>query len=142
MYSTQHMLKFNTQVRVRYADTDKMGVVYYSNYAVFYEVGRTELFHSLGIPYSLLEERGIALPVVELVCHYHKSARYDDLLTVEVSIEERPTAKIKFGYKIFNEAGDLLNDGSTTLVFLDMKSGRPVRAPKDVLERIDAASQG
>lgn len=136
-----YMLKFNTQVRVRYADTDKMGVVYYSNYAVFYEVGRTELFRSLGIPYSLLEERGVALPVVELISHYHKSAHYDELLDVEVSVSERPTAKIRIEYKIFNEAGDLLNDGSTTLVFLDMKSGRPMRAPKEVLERIDAASQ-
>ncbi len=133
------MLKFNTQVRVRYADTDKMGVVYYSNYAVFYEVGRTEMFRSLGVPYSSLEEQGIALPVVELVCHYHRSAHYDELLNVEVTIPERPTAKIKIDYKIFNEEGVLLNDGSTTLVFLDIKSGRPVRAPKEVLDRIDAA---
>lgn len=133
------MLKFNTQVRVRYADTDKMGVVYYSNYAVFYEVGRTEMFRSLGVPYSSLEERGIALPVVELVCHYHRSAHYDELLNVEVTIPERPTAKIKIDYKIFNEEGILLNDGSTTLVFLDIKSGRPVRAPKEVLDRIDAS---
>ncbi len=132
------MLKFNTQVRVRYADTDKMGVVYYSNYAVFYEVGRTEMFRSLGVPYSSLEEQGIALPVVELVCHYHRSAHYDELLNVEVTIPERPTAKIKIDYKIFNEEGVLLNDGSTTLVFLDIKSGRPVRAPKEVLDRIDA----
>lgn len=133
------MLKFNTQVRVRYADTDKMGVVYYSNYAVFYEVGRTEMFRSLGVPYSSLEEQGIALPVVELVCHYHRSAHYDELLNVEVTIPERPTAKIKIDYKIFNEEGVLLNDGSTTLVFLDIKSGRPIRAPKEVLDRIDAA---
>ncbi len=133
------MLKFNTQVRVRYADTDKMGVVYYSNYAVFYEVGRTEMFRSLGVPYSSLEEQGIALPVVELVCHYHRSAHYDELLNVEVTIPERPTVKIKIDYKIFNEEGVLLNDGSTTLVFLDIKSGRPVRAPKEVLDRIDAA---
>lgn len=133
------MLKFNTQVRVRYADTDKMGVVYYSNYAVFYEVGRTEMFRSLGVPYASLEEQGVALPVVELVCHYHRSAHYDELLNVEVTIPERPTAKIKIDYKIFNEEGVLLNDGSTTLVFLDIKSGRPVRAPKEVLDRIDAA---
>ncbi len=133
------MLKFNSQVRVRYADTDKMGVVYYSNYAVFYEVGRTEMFRSLGVPYSSLEEQGIALPVVELVCHYHRSAHYDELLNVEVTIPERPTAKIKIDYKIFNEEGVLLNDGSTTLVFLDIKSGRPVRASKEVLDRIDAA---
>lgn len=134
------MIKFNTNVRVRYADTDKAGVVYYANYALFYEVGRTELFRSLGLPYSKIEEKyGIVLPVVELISHYHRSARYDDLLNVEVVIPERPTARIKFEYKIFNEEGVLLNDGSTTLVFVDTKTGRPVRAPKEVMALLDEA---
>lgn len=134
------MLTTTTQVRVRYADTDKMGVVYYSNYAVFYEVGRTEMFRSLGIPYSLLEEQGVALPVVELISHYHKSARYDDLITVESTIEALPTVKIKINYRILNEDGVLLNDGSTTLVFVDMKTGRPTRCPKHVLDIIQEAA--
>ena len=128
-------IKTTTKVRVRYADTDKMGVVYYSNYAVFYEVGRTEMFRELGIPYSLLEERGVALPVVELVSHYHKSARYDDLITVET------TVKIKINYRILSEDGVLLNDGSTTLVFVDIKTGRPVRCPKDVLDVLEKSSK-
>ena len=126
------MLTYKTEVRVRYADTDKMGVVYYSNYAVFYEVARTELFRSLGLPYSLLEEQGVALPVVELISHYHKSARYDDLLTVEATIENKPTAKITFKYRVLDEKGVLLNDGETTLVFLNMKTGRPMRMPENV----------
>lgn len=134
-------IKTTTKVRVRYADTDKMGVVYYSNYAVFYEVGRTEMFRELGIPYSLLEERGVALPVVELVSHYHKSARYDDLITVETSVETLPTVKIKINYRIFSEDGVLLNDGSTTLVFVDIKTGRPVRCPKDVLDVLEKSSK-
>ncbi len=134
-------IKTTTKVRVRYADTDKMGVVYYSNYAVFYEVGRTEMFRELGIPYSLLEERGVALPVVELVSHYHKSARYDDLITVETSVETLPTVKIKINYRILGEDGVLLNDGSTTLVFVDIKTGRPVRCPKDVLDVLEKSSK-
>ncbi|MEE1347160.1 MAG: thioesterase family protein [Bacteroidales bacterium] len=134
-------IKTTTKVRVRYADTDKMGVVYYSNYAVFYEVGRTEMFRELGIPYSLLEERGVALPVVELVSHYHKSARYDDLITVETSVETLPTVKIKINYRILSEDGVLLNDGSTTLVFVDIKTGRPVRCPKDVLDVLEKSSK-
>lgn len=136
-----NILTRTTTVRVRYADTDKMGVVYYSNYAVFYEVGRTEMFRSLGIPYSLLEEQGVALPVIELVAHYHKSARYDDLITVETSIETLPTVKIKINYRILSEDGTLLNDGSTTLVFVDMKTGRPVRCPQRVLEILKNASE-
>lgn len=135
------MLTTETQVRVRYADTDKMGVVYYSNYAVFYEVGRTEMFRSLGIPYSLLEEQGIAMPVVELICHYHKSAHYDDLITIQTSLESIPAVKVKISYRILNEKGELLNDGSTTLVFVDMKTGRPVRCPANVLEIITKASE-
>ena len=134
-------IKTTTKVRVRYADTDKMGVVYYSNYAVFYEVGRTEMFRELGIPYSLLEEKGVALPVVELVSHYHKSARYDDLITVETSVETLPTVKIKINYRILSEDGVLLNDGSTTLVFVDIKTGRPVRCPKDVLDVLEKSSK-
>lgn len=134
-------IKTTTKVRVRYADTDKMGVVYYSNYAVFYEVGRTEMFRELGIPYSLLEERGVALPVVELVSHYHKSARYDDLITVETSVETLPTVKIKINYRILSEDGVLLNDGSSTLVFVDIKTGRPVRCPKDVLDVLEKSSK-
>lgn len=135
------ILTTTTNVRVRYADTDKMGVVYYSNYAVFYEVGRTELFRSLGIPYSLLEEQGVALPVIELISHYHKSAHYDDLIAVETSIEEMPSVKIKINYRILSEDGVLLNDGSTTLVFVDMKTGRPTRCPQSVLEIIKKASE-
>lgn len=136
------ILTKKTSIRVRYADTDKMGVVYYSNYAVFYEVGRTEMFRSLGIPYSLLEEQGVSLPVIELVSHYHRSARYDDLITVESSIESLPTVKIKINYRILSEDGALLNDGSTTLVFVDMKTGRPVRCPQSVLDTLKKASDG
>ena len=135
------MLKFSTPIRVRYADTDKMGVVYYSNYAVFYEVARTELFRSIGIPYSKLETEGIAMPVVELISHYHKSAHYDELITVEATVEERPTAKVIIKYRILGPTGELLNDGQTTLVFVDMKTGRPTRAPKYVLDAFDAQTK-
>lgn len=131
------MIKFRTTLRVRYADTDRMGVVYYSNYAVFYEVARTEMFRALGVAYSDLEKKGVALPVVELVSHYHKSARYDDLLTLEAYIEELPTAKIKIAYRIVAEDGTLMNDGTTTLVFVSMESGRPMRAPKEVLDALE-----
>ena len=133
------ILTTTTQVRVRYADTDKMGVVYYSNYAVFYETGRTEMFRSLGVPYSALEECGVALPVIELVSHYHKSAKYDDLITVETSLEALPTVKIKINYRILSEDGVLLNDGSTTLVFVDMKTGRPTRCPQSVMDALKKA---
>ncbi len=95
------------------------------------------MLRSLGCEYSRLEKEGILCPVVELVSHYRKSAVYDDLLTVEVAVRERPSAKIIFEYKIYNEKGELLNDGSTTLVFIDTNSGRLTRAPKVILDVFD-----
>ena len=88
------------------------------------------MFRELGFPYSEMEKAGIALPVKELSCKYHKSARYDELLSVEARIETMPTVKVVFNYEIKNEAGELLNEGSTTLVFVNIETGRPTRVPK------------
>ena len=90
------MIKTETKIRVRYADTDKMGVVYHANYAVYYEVARTEMFREIGLPYAKMEESGVMLPLVDLHCNYRKSAQYDDLLTVVTTVEEMPNVKIRF----------------------------------------------
>ena len=124
------MFRHQIQLRVRYADTDQMGYVYYGNYATYYEVARVESFRSLGYAYKQLEDAGIMMPVLELRSHYLQPAKYDDLLTVEVSIPEFPKVKIKYQYEIFNEDGTPLNTGETTLIFMNMKSGKPVRIPK------------
>lgn len=124
------MYQHEVQVRVRYAETDQMGYVYYGNYAVYYEVARVEAFRQLGYSYKKLEENGIGMPVVSLHVDYHQPARYDDLLTVKVSIPEMPRARIKFFYEVTNQAGKLINSGNTELVFLKMDSGRPVRLPE------------
>ncbi len=132
------MITTKTQFRIRYADTDQMGVVYYGNYPMLYETGRTEMFRTLGLPYARLEELGVCLPVVELHSNYHKSARYDDLVTIETTIAQMPDVRIRFDYKIFNEKGELLNTGHTVLIFLDLKRLRPTRLPevvKDLLEK-------
>lgn len=124
------------QIRVRYADTDQMGYVYYGNYASYYEVARVESFRNLGYAYKKLEESGVMMPVLEMKTKYLLPARYDDLLTVEVKIQEMPKVKITYVYDIFNEAGALLNQGETVLVFINKDSGRPTRIPevmKDLL---------
>ncbi len=121
------------EVRVRYADTDQMGFVYYGNYATFYEIGRVEAFRSLGVSYRELELAGVGMPVYELHSRFLKPARYDDLLTIRVIIPELPRARIMFRYEILNQAGDLLNTGETTLVFQRADTGRLVAAPADLI---------
>ena len=130
------MYTFETKVRVRYAETDQMGYVYYGNYATFYEVGRVELFRSLGFSYKALEDRGIMLPVMELHSQFLKPARYDEEITVRVHLKEKPRIKIRFDYELFNQRGELLNTGSTTLVFVDMKRNKPCMAPSDFMDRV------
>ena len=129
------MLYHETQVRVRYAETDQMGVVYYGNYATYYEVGRVELIRSLGLTYKKMEESGIMLPVLENWSKFIKPAKYDDLLTIKVTVKEKPTARIRFDIEIFNEEGSLLNIGYTSLVFLDSKTLRPCSAP-DIMSQV------
>lgn len=122
--------------RVRYGETDKMGVVYHGNYAQYLEMGRVEWLRALGISYRSMEENGIMLPVVSLQLEYKKSAYYDDLLTVKTNLVKTPTVKIEFDYQIVNENQDLLVKANTVLAFMDMKTGKPTRCPKYILEKL------
>ncbi|PRD54546.1 acyl-CoA thioesterase [Sphingobacterium gobiense] len=124
------MFTHETKLRIRYAETDKMGYVYYGNYAAFYEVARTEMLRSTGISYKELEALGVMLPVTDLVCKYYQPARYDDLITIKTYIKEKPVVRIQFEYEIYNQNGILLNTGYTQLVFVDMEKNKPCRAPQ------------
>ncbi|WP_140936571.1 acyl-CoA thioesterase [Sphingobacterium lumbrici] len=124
------MYVFEHQLRVRYAETDQMGYVYYGNYAAYYEVARTEMLRNTGISYRALEEMGVMLPVIELQSKFIQAATYDELLTIKTTIREEPNIRIKFEYEIFNEAAVLLNTGMTQLVFVDMQKNRPCRPPQ------------
>ncbi len=123
-----------TGTRVRYYDTDQMGIVYYGNYARFYEIGRVEVMRHLGLNYKELEERGISMPVYDLSSRFIRPAKYDDLLTIRVTIPQLPTTRFLFAYEIFNQDGLLLNTGQTTLVFVRTDTGRPCAAPTDVID--------
>lgn len=125
-----------TQLRVRYSETDQMGYVYYGNYAQFFEVGRVEAMRGLGMSYRDLEEQGIMLPVLDYKTKYIKPAKYDDLLTIKTIIRELPEVRIRFEYEVYNEKEELLNKGETTLVFIDMKTNRPRRAPQPMIEAL------
>lgn len=130
------MLIHDTQIRVYYEDTDKMGVVYYGNYPRYYEIGRTELIRSLGISYKEMEESGIMLPASSLHINYIKSAYYDDLLTIRTIIEKLPQVKFVLWTEIYNEKGDLINQGETVLAFFNQKTGKPCRVPQYFIDKL------
>jgi acyl-CoA thioester hydrolase len=125
-----------TTVRVRYAETDKMGYVYYGNYTHYYEVGRVEAMRQLGTSYKEMEDSGVMLPVYTCNLKYIKPALYDDLLVIKTVIKELPTLKIIFDYEIYNQKNELINTGNTTLVFIDMETDKPCRAPESFIEKI------
>ena len=122
--------------RVRYGETDQMGVVYHGNYAQYLEIGRVEWLRVKGISYKKLEESGVILPVISLQINFKKSAVYDDLITVETILKKTPSVRIEFDYKIFNENNELLIEANTVLAFLDKKKNRPIKCPEDLLERL------
>ncbi|WP_026898286.1 acyl-CoA thioesterase [Daejeonella oryzae] len=130
------MFIHSTKLRVRYAETDQMGYMYYGNYAQFYEVGRVEMLRSLGMSYKSMEESGIIMPVLDLKCKFIKPALYDEEITVKVIIAKLPSVRIHFQYELYNESGDLINIGETTLVFVDIKRNKPCMPSEDFLNRL------
>ena len=128
------MFVFDTELRVRYADTDQMGYVYYGNYGAYYEVARVESLRHLGYSYKNLEAQGIMMPVLENYSRFLRPAKYDEMLRIEVTLKELPTVRIQFFYRIFNEQNELINTGNTLLAFVNRESGRPCRPPGVLLE--------
>ncbi len=118
-------------LRVRYADSDQMGVAYYANYLVWFEVGRTEWLRSRGYAYRALESQGIFLPVTEAVCRYLAPCRYDDLLYVVTSVGKLGRTVVRFDYRVLKEDGKTAAIGHTEHCFLS-RAGRPVRAPEEI----------
>lgn len=130
------MITHDTQIRVLYRDTDKMGVVYHANYIVFYEAARNEMFRAIGLPYTLLEQMNIAMPIVEVESKYKAPAYYDDLLTVRATVKELPEVRAVVEYEVFNEAGTVINTGKTVLGYVNMDRKRPCRAPKEFIDEL------
>jgi len=131
------MYAFDTQIRVRYGETDQMGYLYYGHYAQYFEVGRVETIRSLGLTYKELEEvHGIWLPVVSLEMRFVRPAHYDDLLTIHTEIRELPDEYITFHVEIFNEKKKLVNAGRVRLCFFDSKTKKVVAAPDFLMEKL------
>ncbi|TSE09498.1 acyl-CoA thioesterase [Aquimarina algiphila] len=125
-----------TSLKVRYAETDQMGVVHHGNYAQYLELARIDWLSRLGISYKSMEENGVILPVFTLDLKFKKSAFFDDNLTVKTSLRKIPTVKIIFDYEIYNQNQELLTIASTTLVFVNDKTRKPTSCPPYLLEKI------
>jgi acyl-CoA thioester hydrolase len=132
MFSSTH------QVRVRYAETDQMNIVYHGNYAQYFEVGRVESIRQLGFTYKEMEATGVIMPLVELHIKYIRPAHYDDLLTIKTMVKELPTGhRIEFLQEVYNEAGKLLTTGKVVLYFIDAKTREKTTMPAALREKIE-----
>lgn len=132
------MIHTTHTLRVRYVETDPMKYVYYGNYAEYFEVGRVELFRSLGMPYEEIEKRGIWLPVSEYKIKYLKPAFYDELLEINTWVKKLPGVRIEFEYEIYNEAKEKITEASTTLFFLEAETAKTTKCPDFLMELITA----
>ena len=128
------MFQSETSLRVRYAETDQMGYVYYGNYAMYFEVARVEALRSAGFSYKQMEEDGIIMPVLEHHTQYLKPGKYDEVLLLKTIVPEMPGIRIKFVYEVYNESEELITTGYTILTFLKKESHRPSRPPRYLLD--------
>lgn len=131
------MIHTTHSLRVRYGETDPMKYVYYGNYAEYFEVGRVELFRSIGMPYNEIENQGIWLPVSEYKIKYLKPALYDQKLEIHTFVKKMPGVRIEFDYEIFNEEGVKITEASSTLFFLDAATQKVVKCPDFLLKLIE-----
>lgn len=127
-----------TQVRVRYAETDQMNVVYYGNYAQYFEVGRVESIRQLGYTYKDMEASGVIMPVVEFSIKYLRPATYDDLLTIKTTVRELPKDhRIEFFQEVYNEEGKMLTAGKVILFFLDASTRKKTVMPELLRKKLE-----
>ena len=131
---------FETKLRVRYAETDRMGYCYYGNFAAYFEVARVEALRQLGVTYKQLEDEGVILPVLDYQIRYFKPAFYDEELRIETLIEQVKGARIYFSYKTFNGQNEQINQATTTLVFVDTETKRPMNPPQDLVRILSQAT--
>lgn len=132
------MFTSETTIRVRYAETDQMNVVYHGNYAQYFEVARAEAIREMGITYKDMEAMGIVMPIVELHTKFLRPAVYDDLLTIKTQLRELPADhRIEFHHEVFNEEGKLLTIGRIVLYFLDAKTMARAAMPTELANHLE-----
>jgi acyl-CoA thioester hydrolase len=131
------MFVHESKVRVRYVETDQMGVVHHSNYAQYYELARTECFEACsGMSYEQMEAEGVMLPILDFQSKFLKPAYYNQVLTIKTMVQQLPTVRLPVHYEIYNEANELINTGSTTLVFVNKVTRRPCSPPESFMKNV------
>jgi acyl-CoA thioester hydrolase len=131
------MYEHITTVRVRYAETDQMDIVYYGNYAQYFEVGRAECIRELGFTYKKMEEMGVRMPVVAMEARFLRPAHYDDLITIKTILKELPAKhQIEFHHEVYNERKKLLTTGKVVLFFIDSNTGKWIGLPDELKEKL------
>lgn len=133
----QQYIKFRYPIRIRYADTDKMGFAYNGNYLKFFEIGRTELMRNFNLTYSELENEGYQLPLLEAHAYYYNAAVYDDLIEIEAALDlNKIGSKIVFEYKLYRKE-ELIAEGSTVHLFMKAETKKACRPPKFFIDKIN-----
>ena len=131
------MYEHITTIRVRYAETDQMDIVYYGNYAQYFEVGRAECIRELGFTYKKMEEMGVRMPVVSMEAKFLRPAHYDDLITIKTQLRELPLKhQIEFHHEVYNERKKLLTVGKVVLFFIDIQTGKWIGLPENLREKL------
>ena len=136
MKLTNYMKKHETKLRVRYGETDQMGVVYHRNYAQYLEVARVEWLRSIDISYKKMEADGVMLPVVNLNINFKKPAFYDEVIIIKTKLRKKPGLKITIDQEIYNNEDVLLTISEITLVFVSMQTKRPILCPDELLKKL------
>ncbi len=127
----------NLKFKTRYAETDQMGYIHHSIYAQYYEMGRIDLMHKIGISYKQMEKDGYILPVYTLQSKYFIPLTFDELITLKTYVKYLKGVRLAFGYEIYNEAGEKATEGEVVLVFAG-KNGKPIKPPKQFVEKIES----
>lgn len=133
------MIQHLTHLKAAYCDTDQMGFVHHSNYVKYYETARMEFLSAIGVPYRIIEDDGVIMPVTDIRIHYLKPAFFDDELTIETTLHTVKGPRALFSYKMYNAAGELINEGETTLAFASAKNHKPCHPPASFMMAVEYA---
>ena len=130
------MITSENNIQIRYDEVDKMGYVYHGNYAKYYHISRTELMRSVGLSDKELENYNIIMPIIELNIKYLKPVYYDDIITIKTLLQKLPDTRMRFDHEVRNANNELINTASSTVVFVDMVTRLPMRAPKFFVDKL------
>jgi acyl-CoA thioester hydrolase len=130
------MIVSKSKIRIRYDEVDKMGYVYHGNYAKYYHISRTDLLRKIGISEIELEKYNVLLPVTEMNIKYLKPVFYDDIITIQTSLQKIPTSRLVFYHEVSSNSGEIINRANSTVAFVDINTRKPMKAPQIIIDKI------